>query len=58
MASMEDDRKKLSLPEIPVREIISRLTKQRQQKYKTEEDNKVPKCFLKHRRNYQNTSAL
>ena len=54
MASMEDDLKKLSLPDIPLKEIISRLTKQRQQKSKTEDDNKVSKYFLKHTLNYEN----
>jgi hypothetical protein len=53
MASMEEDLKKLSLPEIPLKEIISRLTKQRQQKSRTEDDNKVSKYFLKHTRNYK-----
>jgi hypothetical protein len=54
MASMVDDLKKLSLPEIPLKEITSRLTKQRQQKSKTEDDNKVSKYFLKHTHNYEN----
>jgi len=54
MASMEDDLKKLSLPEIPLKEIISRLTAQRQHKSKTEDDDMVSKYFLKHTYNYEN----
>jgi hypothetical protein len=55
MATMVDDLKKLSLPEIPLKEITSRLKKkQRQQKSKTEDDNKVSKYSFKHTHSYEN----
>jgi hypothetical protein len=58
MAPMEDDLKKHSLPEIPLKEIINRLKKTRQQKSKIEDDNRVSKYFLKHTHNYDNKQAL
>jgi len=45
MASMEDDLKKLSLPEIPLKEIISRLTTQNNRNLRSKKTIWCPNIF-------------